>query len=460
MKKSMLIIFSVAAAIFFAGCGSSASITAAFSPVDAATNQALDVAITATFSGAVTAPSDWGAVFTVKETNGTTNLCTATVGADVGYAYDSTNNIVTCLHANLSSNTGYTASVSSLSGVTDNSAAFTSVPSATLTSKTEVTTTAAGSGSVTLRFTFSSAPSETPAVSVAEASASVNADISGKDLSGGNCTAASGDTTGTIFDCTVTGLAGCATFTDYTATVSVGGARAGTAGFNSADDEFTSGDTLTNSCWSPISNGGSIAISEGNMVLTTPGSAVPAVLCFKTKPGDYAISSYLYSTVDSTANDVAGAEFGLAEIGQGGDSLVFFSGYQLQASEGNIWMLGVPGGVNIRIAGDLSGYFTHIAPLRMCMVIYNGIVKSYINFDDISASSPAWTALTTDNMQCTDQDCTVSDYTEYAVSNLTGPALQWSIANLSNAEQVVKYGYARFKTTGIDGTSASCPPLP
>lgn len=128
MKK----MFFIALLVCLVGCGSSSSTpspspnaTVTFSPTSGATEQVRGVAITASFSGAITAPSDWNTVFTVTVTNDTTNLCTS-------YSLNEASTVATCTHSNLSNNTEYTVSISGLSGVTDGSATFATISGMTV----------------------------------------------------------------------------------------------------------------------------------------------------------------------------------------------------------------------------------------------------------------------------------------------------------------------------------------
>lgn len=120
MKKLAILVLPLILLCFITSCGGGSTpptdITVTFSPENGSTNQATDVAITATFSSAVTTPSDWRTVFTVTK-SGDSNECTA-------YALDSTSTILTCSHAALDQNTTYTSTVSGFTGVANNTASF------------------------------------------------------------------------------------------------------------------------------------------------------------------------------------------------------------------------------------------------------------------------------------------------------------------------------------------------
>lgn len=99
------------------GCGGSGStppvsVTATLLPVNAATGKVAGVAVTATFSAAITAPTTWTDVFTLKKDNAGENLCSSVT-------YDATTMIATCLHAPLTFGSSYTVALSGISGVTD-----------------------------------------------------------------------------------------------------------------------------------------------------------------------------------------------------------------------------------------------------------------------------------------------------------------------------------------------------
>ena len=135
MKSLRPYVLSAFVALLLAfGCGGpgTSSVTVTFSPTDGSTDVALNVTVTATFSGAITDPADWTAVFTLKKDNAGDSLCT-----DV--TYDGVDMVATCTHADLQNGASYTITISDLKDIMGNdigqaTATFTTIglPSATL----------------------------------------------------------------------------------------------------------------------------------------------------------------------------------------------------------------------------------------------------------------------------------------------------------------------------------------
>ena len=112
MRRASLYVLSVFAAVLLAfGCGGApgaSSVTVTFSPTDGSTDVAVDVTVTATFSGAVTAPVptvSWAALITLKKDNAGDSLC-------IGVDYDEGTLTATCAHGDLEKGTSYTLTVS------------------------------------------------------------------------------------------------------------------------------------------------------------------------------------------------------------------------------------------------------------------------------------------------------------------------------------------------------------
>lgn len=124
------------------------SVTISLSPANNASNAAISVPITATFSAAITEPSPWSTAMTLKKNNAGASLCT-------GVTYSSL--VATCAHADLDAATSYTITVT---GVND--ASGTSIGETTSTFTT-VGYTPVG-GSVTLRGTLSAVSADISSV--------------------------------------------------------------------------------------------------------------------------------------------------------------------------------------------------------------------------------------------------------------------------------------------------------
>lgn len=97
-------------ALSLAACGGGSSgsdVTVSFSPANDAANVAVAATITATFSGTVTAPSDWTSHFTLKMNNTGDSLCASFSASADGLT-------ITCAHSELESATSYTLRVSGI----------------------------------------------------------------------------------------------------------------------------------------------------------------------------------------------------------------------------------------------------------------------------------------------------------------------------------------------------------
>lgn len=108
-----------------------------FSPHSAATDVSLSMPVTAKFSGAVTAPSDWTQAFTLTAAGSFTNLC-ATLN------YDTTTLTATCFHSSLAPHTQYIITIKDL----------TDAGEMTINAMSTFTT---GTGSISAKFTLDNA---------------------------------------------------------------------------------------------------------------------------------------------------------------------------------------------------------------------------------------------------------------------------------------------------------------
>lgn len=119
MKKTkglLLLTFVIMTVGVFSSCGGGStppvSVTATLSPVNAATGKVAGVAVTATFSAAITEPAVWTDVLSLKKNNEGANLCTSVT-------YDATAMVATCVHSVLTFGSSYTVALAGVSGVTD-----------------------------------------------------------------------------------------------------------------------------------------------------------------------------------------------------------------------------------------------------------------------------------------------------------------------------------------------------
>ena len=492
MKKVICFMIMASLSVLVA-CGSSTTpaptpdptsdVTVTLAPIDGATDQAVDATVTAIFSAAITAPADWTTAFTLIAAGATETLCTEV-------AYDADTLTATCTHADLVVSTEHTITVS---GVTDAdslaiataTAIFTTTSAsdsytATFTSKDSVTSTSEGD-TVTLTFTFDSAPDSTPTIAVAEASANLSASESVEDdlslaIAAGTCTVSESDAT--ICTCTVTGVAGCTTLTDYTATISVDGVEAGTVTFNSSDDEFTSSDTLganeeTETCWTQDNDPerGTASIGDSNFTVNyidydyTGDKRLMASKSLSSV-GDYSVLFYISNNVVTTSGgDDSQLSINRCAFGTGPSvdkSVAVKFGYFGAISSEYYWyvwadLVGNYNPLNIAYPNDTSETLdtnkAKYEEVYACSVRKSDSFKHYLSFDG-------------------------STFTELTTTNLTNwPGLSGTIENAANPtlagtdmilrigsdneisnDNTTSFGYVRIKTTGITGLSATdCP---
>ena len=477
----------VACFLTLVGCGSTATptptpdpasdVTITLAPIDGATNQALAATVTAIFSAAITEPADWTTAFTLLASGGTETLCTEV-------AYDETTLTATCTHADLTVSIEHTISVS---GVTDSAglaiatttAIFTTTSAsennATFTSKDSVTSIDEGD-TVTLTFTFASAPASTPTIAVADASASLSSSESVDDdlslaIAAGTCTVSESDAT--IYACTVTGVAGCKTLTDYTATISVDGVEAGTLTFNSADDEFTNAATLAdynvpNKCWdqNEADDDANVSISGGNLIIAFTGAPGESERLTTTKTDltvtDYAILYYVSgNNVSTTMSDGEHIEFKQEFTDNNEYYVEIYTGNFSAISMNRSWHIvnGVAdsSGDNAgppNSTGDLSAYVDTYENFYVCQVRKDNSFKTYMSFD-----GSTFIEITTTNIEVGALFGTLENL---AYPTISGADLDIYVRanDTDNPSYEAKFGYVRFKATGITGLSATdCPTL-
>ena len=493
MKKNICLVVSMCLAMVFAGCGSTSpdpdpvsGVTVTLAPINGATEQAVDATVTAIFSAAITAPADWTTAFTLIAAGATETLCTAV-------AYDADTLTATCTHADLTALIEHTSTVSGLTdsaglAIATATAIFTtasaSTYTATFTSKNSVTTVA-GDETVSLVFTFDTAPSSTPTIAVAEASASLSASESVEDdlslaLAAGTCTVSESDAL--VYTCTVTGVAGCTTLTDYTATISVADVEAGTLTFNSADDEFTSSSTLgakaeSGTCWTQnnVTERGTVSVNESTGTFDVAytdceqgGSKqlVAGKTISLADVGDVAVMFYI--SANAPVLTVADNQLTRNKIivGTGGVEDVYVDTPFGAVGETGAWVVwanvtGVEQADNIAnptTTGSFADYTSTYSDLYVCSVKKDNVFKTYISFD-----GSTYIEVTESNMEL------------YAgmgtLANAVNPSPTATLFGLEigskndyktecSNDYTTSFGYVRLKTTGITGLSATdCPQL-
>lgn len=329
------------------------------------------------------------------------------------------------------------------------------VSEATVTSVSKTSVTDTTGGSIKITYTFSGALSSAPAMIVTS--------DSDESIGTPSCDLAED---GLQAECTVSGISGCTTYEDYTATLS-GGVEEYAFTFNSADDEFDSNETITN-CWTKREgSSGTASATDGLLTITVPGGTDP-----EEEPGhiqlksiesatDIAVLIYYSELIvpeiegwdansDAEAGFVGGSDYNvLIGVQDGGGSHNWYSDYSANYQDSDEEAIPF---------GDLAPTSDTIQDFYVCMVRNENTIKAYISFDGENFKQ-----LTHLNMECDeDEPCTVftdefesypdaeeAQYTALAIGNATNDPAQNVIG---------KFGPVRFKTNGITGaSSADCP---
>ena len=433
------------------------SLTVTLAPTDGATGVALNAAVTTTFSGAITEPSDWAAVFTLKKDNLGDTLCTQVT-------YDSNTLTATCTHDNFEVGGSYTAVVSSAKDaeekdINTTAATFTaSASEASVSSFTRTSVTSIADGNdveITFDFGASAVPDGLdPTV-----------DVTGDIASVSNCAFNAGRT---AYTCTVSGVDGCKTLTDYSVTLSGNGFADFSTTFNSADDEFEWPNELIGNmigaagddkCWIREFDAETTAETT-NGVLQMTLSAAGGGVGFVTKPlsGALAYSVYIAANDRPTIGNDAFASVILLNTADNA-SQAFLSGKLL--GDDSWWIMSnfdVPGMESAIPAGGLVDTATHTAPFYVCLVKYNGRIKYYI----ATQEGAPYTELTDSNLECGGVvPCgNVADILNRDVSDWNEMRVFLLLMDDVAEPYTVQFGYTRFKATGLTGTSADCPRIP
>jgi len=332
-------------------------------------------------------------------------------------------------------------------------------------SKSSVATVTDGGGAITFMFVFATSPSSAPTLTVTLLSDS-------SEISSAECTEDTADTTGMTYNCAVTGLQGCATLEDYTASLTGGGlAEAYEVIFNSADDEFDQ--DLTDTCWS-VTNPGStteISAASGKLVMsqtTISDEFDPYAFLTKTVTGSFSTSTQIatltYSGLSDTGVSVTFAAMGQTTGLDEGDYFGFTMG-SLESRE--TWLIGdINGVVTVPSeGGDWATYLLQIVtPIAACSVNNRSVLSYFMNFDETPSSSSTYEQATPANMACApdSEGCTITDvFPTYDVSSSWDQVIPFLA--LFHYQQPVgsnltaTYDYVRFRSSNIDGTVSNCP---
>jgi hypothetical protein len=355
---------------------------------------------------------------------------------------------------------------SSFSGLTG---CFTTVSgyNASMT-KSTVTSMTDAANDVTLTFTFldsdgaSQALTEAPTVTV----------------SGATPTCEFSDGEQKTYVCTIGGIDGCETFTDYDVVVTGAGILDFSRSFNSADDEFDWYGTKSvaemlefessDKCWTGSSGGG---MSENDFEITdndtfkflvpaSGGTQVDGSIVKAPGSSPFAMTASILTNAPPTTEGYA---IIVPQIGHNITTMVMAG--NMMGSE--IWGLAYGPQETQAIAnstGDIADYYTQIDPLYICLVRQEDLtVKIYMAF----SSDGSWTELTADNMECLSsfEGNACSDVQSDILEGVTDEGDNWYDAKImgvtygTSAVYQPEIGFVRFNASDIAGTYEDCPPI-
>ncbi len=424
------------------------TVTAALSPANGASNQSRGVNVTFTFSGAITAPTDL-TLFTLKLDGTGSSLCTAVTADGSGLIY-------TCAHATLDASSSYTATVS---GILDASGKLIATATATfstgssaLVSVNSVTKDSviltAGGNSVGITFGFDGVALAAPTLT--KNGAPVTCTLAGD---GRSCTA------------TLTGIDGCATFTNYTLALSGAEYNSHTYVMNSADDEFEASpldhiDCYSNNCNNdPVNCDYSAASSLLTMTVQQAASADQGNSCGCQKPnainnGDMAITLRTTSNNPQEVTDPDQSIDSIATIELNGDYNVGQQNgwYNLDLGSGIIgrtWLI-----IDSRTGSTTGAGGTKSVDKDtpyVCVVKTAGVVTFYLSTDGIAFTKIAYADLDVGLG-------TLPDPLNFSVDWATTQAV-FGIENGSTLDgpYSATYDYFRFRGGTLAGDATDCP---
>lgn len=445
------------------------SVTVSFTPTSTATVVSTSTATTAKFSAAIAEPLSWYNLIKLQKDGTGANLCSAV-------SYDSTNRTISCAHDALDEDSEYILTVNGVKDssnicIADASGTFTTSKAMPIESVTKTSIISTNGGSVNVTFNFSSAiPSGiTPEVDVTS--------ISDDDPipSAGNC-----DMAGDRESCTteISNVAGCNDPRDYTMTLSMEGYENYETFFNSADNEFENAATVaTNDCWEKFQVG-----SEGdydwsatgdNLRLAIDNIATDTLQVFYEQPfssdqsGAFAVHIDSMSTLPSSGDALEEKSAGVMAATLDGNDVAgwnsvnvgFVGGYNYTGlftsytnTAGSTPKNGIP-----TDSGDLSDTIDNTSDIYICMTSSNNVLTSYVSTDGGN-----YVKLTEDNMECLNgsNDCALSEIDARSISDWDNLRLSiWltSKENTGDRSFWTQFGFARFKTSNLDGSMADCP---
>lgn len=451
------------------GSSGSASVTVSITPSDSATSISNSATVKATFSTTITDPLSWFGLITLQANGTGETLCT-------GVSYDSDTKTVTCGHDTLSENTTYTVTVSGVTDSTetcvdDTTATFTTAGTNTVSSVEKTSITSTSGGSVDISFNFSAAVSSsiTPSVSVS------SENDTDSTVSAGDCTMNEARTSCTV---TISGVDGCDDATDYYVTLSMTGFEDYKTFFNSADNEFETSATVdSNDCWerdqlpsSASSSYYSWSASDGNLVLAVSSLSEERDIYYDyafndTTAGAFAVYVSDLDTIATTGSvldlifvQATNSDFdGLNGIMAGYDGVAstsytgWFSAYQAGSSD-TTYRFGIPDS-----SGDLSDTENLYEGFYVCQTAYNSLLTTYISTDGEN-----YIKLSESNMECSDgsTSCQLSEIDSRSISSWSDLRLSLQLgSNYAAGDNSfsARFGFARFKTSNLNGTMADCP---
>lgn len=456
MKRMSLLslIFLAASALPHMGCGNAES-TVVLSPADGAAGQAVDVAVTAVFSG-VPAQEPTASIFKLKKDNTGETLCTMVT-------YDSGSLTATCAHADLERGASYTASLSGISNFTDAATTFTTVAavSPTMTLKDGVGTTIDTTGSTgvdpaVFTLTFSEAMDSvtvTTAGNITLACGSLTPSIAVAESS-------STEYTVTVTDAYKYQLLDC-TLSITTNVLSASGAAIaqGTAytftNTCAVSDDFNAD---SSGCWSVYNTVGLIPGFAGFSSWTDLLNTVSGALTFNASGSslDYDSSNQSALNVVTVYKDVTVGSSGFEIIVH----LSSLSGFSTDSDQLLISVVNnaAPVGVTTGISGrNIRLGIQHLASVVACTVMYDADDGGYPEAAvkaDCSSLSEVWLKLGTDGATTTAQYSATGESGDY--QNMTGSvgsiSTNFSVFDFAGVQHIVVQA-ADLDANGLDHAS-------
>ncbi|HLD46061.1 MAG TPA: hypothetical protein VJC18_11560, partial [bacterium] len=374
----------------------------------------------------------------------------------------------------LDENTSYTITVAGIKDassncITDSTNTFTTAQELPVNSVTKTSVSSEEDGGTTqIELLINMEIEALPAVEVAMSESGAAEPAATADA---DCVASGDDTLCTV---TVSGVAGCATPTDYEVTLSAEGYEDYVIHFNSADNEFEEATTVSdNDCWIQDHSAGDAdnefdwSASGGNLVMTMDNLGTGSHDIYYDQPfADSKEGAFVVYISDLETPATNGTNFDLVMVqatnsqfdglngivsGYNGLADPAYSGWGSVYEGGNGYQWGIPletGDLN-DIADVYDGYY-------ICMTAYDDLLTTYISTDGDN-----YYKLTEDNMRCdTGTSCNIDQIDSRSIADWDDLRLSIQVGSDNGAGDgtlTAKFGFARFRTSNLNGSMADCP---